>query len=59
MFNKSWKLDEFKYLHDVKNSVYDKVIANQAICNLLSKLIAFIYSITFFSSQDDVEQRRY
>ena len=29
------KLDEFIYLLDVMNSVYDKVIANQPICNVL------------------------
>ena len=29
------KLDEFLYLLDVMNSVYDKVIANQPICNIL------------------------
>ena len=28
-------LDEFVYLLDVMNSVYDKVIANQPICNIL------------------------
>ena len=28
------KLDEFVYLLDVMNSVYDKVIANQPICNI-------------------------
>ena len=27
----NYKLDEFVYLHDVMNSVYDKVIANQPI----------------------------
>ena len=31
----NYKLDEFKYLLDVMNSVYDKVIANQPICNIL------------------------
>ena len=29
------RLDEFVYLLDVMNSVYDKVIANQPICNIL------------------------
>ena len=28
------RLDEFIYLLDVMNSVYDKVIANQPICNV-------------------------
>ena len=31
----NYRLDEFIYLLDVLNSVYDKVIANQPICNLL------------------------
>ena len=31
----NYKLDEFFYLLDVMNSVYDKVIANQPICNVL------------------------
>ena len=30
-----YKLDEFIYLLDVMNSVYDKVITNQPICNVL------------------------
>ena len=28
------KLDEFIYLLDVMNSVYDKVIANEPVCNV-------------------------
>ena len=31
----NYKLDEFIYLLDVMNSVYDKVIANQPICKVL------------------------
>ena len=31
----NYRLDEFIYLFDVMNSVYDKVIANQPICNIL------------------------
>ena len=31
----NYKLDEFVYLLDVMNSVYDKVIDNQPICNIL------------------------
>ena len=30
----NYRLDEFVYLLDVMNSVYDKVIANQPICNI-------------------------
>ena len=31
----NFKLEEFIYLFDVMNSVYDKVITNQPICNVL------------------------
>ena len=31
----NYKLEEFIYLLDVLNSVYDKVITNQPICNVL------------------------
>ena len=31
----NYRLDEFIYLLDIINSVYDKVIANQPICNVL------------------------
>ena len=31
----NYRLDEFVYLLDVMYSVYDKVIANQPICNVL------------------------
>ena len=31
----NYRLDEFIYLLDVMNSVYDKVSANQPICNVL------------------------
>ena len=31
----NYKLDEFLYLLDVMKAVYDKVIANQPICNIL------------------------
>ena len=31
----NYRLDEFIYLLDVTNSVYDKVSANQPICNIL------------------------
>ena len=31
----NFKLDEFFYLFDVMNSVYDKVIANEPLCNVL------------------------
>ena len=31
----NYRLDDFIYLLDVMNSVYDKLIANQPICNIL------------------------
>ena len=31
----NYRLDEFVYPLDVMDSVYDKVIANQPICNIL------------------------
>ena len=31
----NYRPDEFIYLHDVMNSVYDKIIANQPVCNVL------------------------
>ena len=31
----NYKLDEFIYLLDVMNSVYDKVVANETLCNVL------------------------
>ena len=31
----NYKLEEYIYLLDVMNSVYDKVIANQPMCNVL------------------------
>ena len=43
-----YKLAEFVCLLDVLNSMYDKVIAKQLICNVLWKVIATIYSIQLF-----------
>ena len=40
----NYKLDEFVYLPDVMYSVYDKVIANQPICNVLKKVFATVHS---------------
>ena len=39
----NFKLDEFVCLVDVMNPVYDKVSANQPICNVLQKIVATIY----------------
>ena len=35
IFYVKYKLDEFIYLLDVMNSVFDKVIANEPVCNVL------------------------
>ena len=44
----SYKLEEIIYLLDVKNSVYEKSIANKPICNVIKKVNATIYSWSFF-----------
>ena len=46
----NYKLDEFVYLLDVMNSVYDKVIAYQPICNvfLKSNCNYLLYSFILF-----------
>ena len=55
-----YKIEEFLYLFDVMNSVHDKVITNQPICNVLDKVISSVYSLSlfFFSSQDELEHWR-
>ena len=51
------KLEEFIYLLDVLNSVYDNVIANKSNFNVLQKVIASINSLpfSFLFNQDEVE----
>ena len=44
----NYRHDEFINLLDVMNSMYDKVIANQPICNILQKVIATFYSNHLF-----------
>ena len=44
----NYTLEEFIYLLDAMNSVYDKVITNQPICNVLLKVISTVYSIIIF-----------
>ena len=44
----NYKLEEFIYLVDVMNSLYDKVITNQPICNVLKKVISSVYSLSLF-----------
>ena len=47
-----YKLEEFIYLLDVMNSVYDKVITNQPICNVFSRsnFICLLF-INFFLTE--------
>ena len=44
----NYKLEEFIYLLDLMNSVDDKVINNQPICNVLEKVISSLYSLSLF-----------
>ena len=44
----NYKLEDFIYLLDVMNSVYDKVNINRPNCNGLGKVIATIISLSFF-----------
>ena len=44
----NYKLEEFMYFFDVMNSVYDKVIIIQPICNVLKKVISSVYSLALF-----------
>ena len=41
----NYKLEEFIYLLDVMNSVYDKVITSQPKCNVFQKVISSVYSL--------------
>ena len=42
----NYKLEEFIYLLDVMNSVYDKVFTNQPIRNVLWKVFSPVYSLS-------------
>ena len=56
-----YKFDEFIFLLDVMKSVYDRVIANEHLCNVLQQVIATIYSLLSFSfywSQNEMEHWR-
>ena len=44
----NYKLGEFIFLLDVMNSVYDKVITSQPICNVLQKVISSVHSLSYF-----------
>ena len=57
----NYKFDEIVYHFDVMNSMYDKVNANQPICNIfLCKKMHFstIFIYSFYSSQDELEHWR-
>ena len=41
-----YKLEKFIYLLDVVNPVYDEVITNQPICNVLQRVISSVYSLS-------------
>ena len=43
----NYKLEEFIYLLDAMNSVNDKVITNQPICNVSQKVISSVDSLSF------------
>ena len=43
-----YKLEEFIFVLDVMNSVYDKVITSQLICNVLKKVISSVYCLSLF-----------
>ena len=45
-------------LLDVMNSVYDKVIANQPICNISQLQLFTLIIYSFFSSQNELEHWR-
>ena len=40
----NYKFDEFIYLFNVMNYVYDNIFTNQVVCNVLQKVISSIYS---------------
>ena len=44
----NYKLEEFIFVLDVMNSVYDKVITSQLICNVLKKVISSVYCLSLF-----------
>ena len=47
----NYKFQEFIYLVDLMNSLYDKVISNQIICNVLKKLNSSVYHLSFLFNQ--------
>ena len=42
-----YKLEEFIYLFDVMMSVYDKVITNQLLCNVIKSVISSCHVFVF------------
>ena len=53
----NYKFEEFIYLLDVMNSVFDKFITNQPICNVPGKEfhLLILYQYFFYSSQEELE----
>ena len=53
----NYKLEDFIYLIDVMNSVYDKVFTNQHICNVQEKLnyLFTLCHFSLYSRQDKLE----
>ena len=44
----NYKLEDVLFLHEVLNSVYDKIITNQPTCTVLRKIISSVYSLSLF-----------
>ena len=55
-----YNFEDFFYILDVMNSVYDKIIMNQPVCNGLYKVVSSVHSFSlfFYSSQDELEHWR-
>ena len=45
----NFKLEEFNYLHNAMNSLYEKLITKKPIKIVLIKIVAKFYFETFFS----------
>ena len=52
----NYRLDEFVHLLDVMNSVYDKVISNQPVCNILLKKQLQLFTLITYSSQSSQDE---
>ena len=56
----NYELEEFFSLIDIMNSLYNKVITNQPICDVFKKIFPSVYSLSlfFYSGQDELEHWR-